>query len=277
MRSTWADLQQRPQFSHVFMVPCDSHGLQLLIKDLLTLPSIDVVFKKCQSIISHFNHSPLQLSILRAIQMEEYGEEKSLLSAIITRWGSQYTMLQSIKRSEAALSKFARREDIDLGATLKAVLEDDLFWIYLGRLIQIIKPLHEAIKMSESVKSDMSKVLQRWLNINRHLLACQPLQPFSEDIEAFSRITFRQRLEKQLTDMHYIMYYLDPKNCHTNLQPQLQRRVNNVISKYYSDSASAVAEFVAFRTKSGVFFEAPCWDHTADPKLFWRMHVSRMT
>ncbi|KAE8549030.1 hypothetical protein EYB25_007545 [Talaromyces marneffei] len=274
MRSTWADLQQRPQFSHVFMVPCDSHGLQLLIKDLLTLPSIDVVFKKCQSRISHFNHSPLQLSILRAIQMEEYGEEKSLLSAIITRWGSQYTMLQSIKRSEAALSKLARREDIDLGATLKAVLEDDLFWIYLGRLIQIIKPLHEAIKMSESVKSDMSKVLQRWLNINRHLLACQPLQPFSEDIEAFSRITFRQRLEKQLTDMHYIMYYLDPKNCHTNLQPQLQRRVNNVISKYCSDSASAVAEFVAFRTKSGVFFEALCWDHTADPKLFWRMHQS---
>uniref|UniRef100_A0A093VMB6 Zinc finger BED domain-containing protein 4 n=1 Tax=Talaromyces marneffei PM1 TaxID=1077442 RepID=A0A093VMB6_TALMA len=70
------------------------------------------------------------------------------------------------------------------------------------------------------------------------------------------------------------MYYLDPKNCHTNLQPQLQRRVNNVISKYCSDSASAVAEFVAFRTKSGVFFEAPCWDHTADPKLFWRMHQS---
>lgn len=141
MRSIWAELEQRPQFSYVFIIPCDSHGLQLLIKDLLTLSSIDNVFKKCHSIVLHFNHSPLQLSILRAIQIEEYRQEKSFLSAVIMRWGSQYTMLQSCKRSEIALAKFVMREDIEMSAMLREVLQDDIFWIHLGKLIQLIKPL----------------------------------------------------------------------------------------------------------------------------------------
>jgi hypothetical protein len=55
--------------------------------------------------------------------MEEYGKEKALLAAIITRWGSQYTMLQSIKRSEAALSKLAStRSDIGLSEMLRETL-----------------------------------------------------------------------------------------------------------------------------------------------------------
>jgi hypothetical protein len=182
----WSDVQQRPQLSHVFTIGCDAHGLQLLVKDLLALPSIDSVFKKAQSIVTHFNHSPLQLSILREIQMEEYGQEKSLLAAVITRWGSQYTMMQSIKRSEAALSKLATRNDIALSDTLRMTLQDDIFWSHLGKLLSLFKPINEAIRMSESTASDISKVMNRWLSINRHLIDCQRVKPFGDDLSRFN-------------------------------------------------------------------------------------------
>jgi hypothetical protein len=40
MRSTWTGLESVNQLSHVLFILCDSHGLQLLIKDLLEQPRI---------------------------------------------------------------------------------------------------------------------------------------------------------------------------------------------------------------------------------------------
>jgi len=35
MFSMWGEIEKFPEFKHVFFVPCDSHGLQLFVKDLL--------------------------------------------------------------------------------------------------------------------------------------------------------------------------------------------------------------------------------------------------
>lgn len=44
MRSVWRILEMDPRMSHVLFVPCDSHGLQLLIKDFLNIePSKSVL------------------------------------------------------------------------------------------------------------------------------------------------------------------------------------------------------------------------------------------
>jgi len=43
-QNVWTRLSNTPKTKHVLIVPCDSHGLQLLIKDLLTsIPSINAV------------------------------------------------------------------------------------------------------------------------------------------------------------------------------------------------------------------------------------------
>lgn len=272
----WRDVQQRPQLSHIFTIGCDAHGLQLLVKDLLSLPSIDSVFKKAQSIVTHFNHSPLQLSILREIQMEEYGQEKSLLASVITRWGTQYTMMQSLKRSEAALSRFATRSDIAISDSLKETLQDDIFWSHLGKLLSVFKPINEAIRMSESTTSDISKVLNRWLSINRHLIDCQRVKPFEEDLCKFNMTTFHQRLGKQVSDIHWAIFYLNPVNCNLKMPPALQTRVNNVIRQYCLDPQAALEEFTSFRAKDGSFFQASCWEYTDNLVLFWKMQVSAL-
>ena len=77
------------------MPGCNSHGLQLLIQDLLKNGRVTDVFKKAQAIVDHFNNMPLQLAILRRIQREINSREFALLTVVSTRWGSQYQMLHS--------------------------------------------------------------------------------------------------------------------------------------------------------------------------------------
>lgn len=134
--------------------------------------------------------------------------------------------------------------------------------------------------MSESIKLNMAKVLQRWLNINQHLIASKVLRPFSEDLKTFIKISLCQRMKKQLINLHYTIFFLNPKNYNTKMTPPVQRRVYNTILKYCSDlrdPGTALKEFIGFRNKTGDYFEALCWEYTADPKLFWNIQVSKMT
>jgi hypothetical protein len=68
MRSTWTGLESSEGLSHVLLIPCDSHGLQLLIKDRLQEPNTAEVMAKAHTIVISFHRSKKQYAILRAKQ-----------------------------------------------------------------------------------------------------------------------------------------------------------------------------------------------------------------
>lgn len=52
-QNVWTRLANNPKTKHVIIVPCDSHSIQLLIKDLLLLvPSINLVWQKASTIVN---------------------------------------------------------------------------------------------------------------------------------------------------------------------------------------------------------------------------------
>ena len=79
MRSMHEILCRRPELSHVFFTLCDSHGLQLLIKDILQLPWFKEVMQKVTRVVTAFRKSPLQLAILREYQQKEYGRYRAFI------------------------------------------------------------------------------------------------------------------------------------------------------------------------------------------------------
>jgi hypothetical protein len=94
----WKKIHQEPERKHVFAVGCDSHGLQLGIKDLLDPPKqhgqlirskIRDTIGELQAIVSFFHKSKKQLAILRAKQIILLQKHVALASSVITRWGSQ--------------------------------------------------------------------------------------------------------------------------------------------------------------------------------------------
>lgn len=89
MQKMWKALASMPGLSHVFFVPCDSHGLQLLMKDIAGLAWFKELFHQAQAIPVYFHKADKQLSILRGYQQAEYGRTYAVTMSCITRWGTQ--------------------------------------------------------------------------------------------------------------------------------------------------------------------------------------------
>src|SRR5579859_402419 len=64
MFAMWMEMQWFVEFKHCLFIPCDSHGIQLLIKDLLQIPIFKDIPQKAQRIVKDFRHSLLQYTRL---------------------------------------------------------------------------------------------------------------------------------------------------------------------------------------------------------------------
>ena len=102
-QATWDRSSQDLCLSHIFHVPYDFHGLQLLIKGLLSAPQIKTAFYKGLVIVNFFQKAKHQLSILCRYQTQHYIGPCSLIASTILRLGTQFTMLESVANSKAAL------------------------------------------------------------------------------------------------------------------------------------------------------------------------------
>lgn len=191
-RAVWDILAQDYRLRHVFFIPCDSHGLQLLIKDILTMPTIRVCFLKALKIVNSIRKAKRQLGLLRKYQLLHYGKKKALIASTILRWGTQVNLLQSLLNSKSALRAYAydehaafkNRRNKPPNRTLE-YLQDPEFWTQLDELVAILRPIHEAQKMSESNHSTLDGIYTRWIDIERELRAQASHNKFGDDIQAF--------------------------------------------------------------------------------------------
>ena len=69
----------------MFTVPCNSHSLQLLISDILTLLGIEEVWKLATNIVNKMVNSFKQYAYLRDEQEKVYKETRALVQARETR------------------------------------------------------------------------------------------------------------------------------------------------------------------------------------------------
>ena len=100
-------INQDKDLKHVHSVPCDPHGLQLVMKDLLW-PGKDNSKQQITThmgqfwhegpngLVSFFRSSDKQLAFLRGVMETAYKKVKSLIATVPTRWGTQSTQVDSI-------------------------------------------------------------------------------------------------------------------------------------------------------------------------------------
>lgn len=108
IRSLWEILHTKERFKRTFFILCDSHGLQLLIKDIVEDPMFNDTMSDANYITAYFRGANKQLALLRHYQQLEYGDTYELTLAVKTRWKTQYKVLRNVKRSMDALKRFAR-------------------------------------------------------------------------------------------------------------------------------------------------------------------------
>jgi hypothetical protein len=124
MRGVWKKLEETEKTKHLFFIPCESHGLQLLIKDILETHPYSKILEKAQSVASFFHSAKKQYAILREEQQRIYGRHYALLLSVITRWGTQQALMDALLRNKSALLAYLeRRADIDCPHDIAATSE----------------------------------------------------------------------------------------------------------------------------------------------------------
>ena len=99
MRSLWKKLRASKELRHVFCSPCNSHGIQLFLKDILQLPWFKTVLSRVQQVVRAFRAAHKEYNLLREFQMDVYGKKIALILHCITRWGTQVGMLESVLKN----------------------------------------------------------------------------------------------------------------------------------------------------------------------------------
>lgn len=124
-----------------------------------------------QIIIKAFKNAPLQLARLRICQMQLYGKKKALVLSVITRWGTNYRQAESVYANKDALRLYASRPEFaeKLSSEALQYIMDPMFWAQLDELRDLLQPIDKALKMSESDRANLGRVLPRWDGIHTHL------------------------------------------------------------------------------------------------------------
>ena len=262
MRSVWKQLKQNNIYSKALYIPCDSHGLQLLIKNILELSEFFICFKHISSIVSFFKKSPKQYGLLKCKMEEQNTKSKTLICSVITRWGTQARMIHRLLDHHEALINWAydnaksKKEDQSKTAeTTRQIIYDIQFWDRLKKLYRIVQPIHLAQTDSEGVNQHLGLIYRRWLSIHTKLRI-----EFQSNSELFGDwfnkkqfwAKFDARERKQLLPLHYLAFYLDPSTLDVELprdrQSQLFETIKQLIDDL-KDAENAIAEFVQFRNK----------------------------
>ncbi len=117
MRALWKSLKKDPSLEHIFCAPCDSYGIQLLSKDILSIKWYSWVIQRAQLLVRFFCAADKEYNVLRDLKMTAYGEHRSLILHYITRWGTQVSILGFVPKNEQVLQNYARqrRPKIDQG------------------------------------------------------------------------------------------------------------------------------------------------------------------
>lgn len=236
--SLWNKLQEMPELQHLFCIPCDSHGIQLLIKDILKISSCKLAHDQAQIVIKvhslyllflivkAFKNSPLQLSHLRAIQVQRYGKPRALCLSVITRWGTQFRLFQSLLRNKEALQQFTYiHNDVVLSQNAEQLINSTIFWAEIESMVELLEPIDTLLRMSESNDAHLGMVVSRWKSILGHLSQVKNnffgLQDFLSPIEG----AFRDRYQRQVLSIHIAAFYLSPINHLANLDFEHKAKV----------------------------------------------------
>lgn len=96
-------------------------------------------------------------------------------------------------------------------------LHDGKFWARIDDLVDILKPLYEAQKMSESGTAGVQYVYKRWQECKRELRKLADSNNFhSADLQKYMRPTNEKgwfaRYKRQVHAIHLVAFKLEPAN-----------------------------------------------------------------
>ena len=285
MRRAARFLIKLPGLQHVFHVLCDSHGLQLLLGDIIEKPFITKVWKRAQRIAVAFLSSPKELAILWEYMEQAYGNRRALILHCPTRWGTTVGLLNAIWRNQQAFMMYAQqyKPGIDQGkrkghVPICPILKDTQFWADLTTTKDLLEPIHRIQYTSEAESYPLHRVCNNWNDIRAHLISKARQYPHIGDLQDLANDTWEYRFLKQIQPINVVAALLWPKNWNCTVvglstTPAFMQIMHGFFGSYLTtvdEKTQALKQWSDFRAQANGFAsDHMCWTYINDPDLFW--------
>jgi hypothetical protein len=201
----------------------------------------------------------------------------------------QVGSINSLIRSKIALKAYAidNTKGLDASEFIKTQLLDHRFWNNLEDVKEVLQLIHEQQKMSESNRAHLGYVVTRWKKIADHLrqLIARTNYPHADRIRTIFTPRpnakgdlihlWNDRFNKQVTDIHFAAYHLDPANQHIAATIDEEMALLGCLKRYtYTEEAFRATrkQYYQFKSRTGPWLTSNhMWSEMNDPLLFWQM------
>jgi electron transfer flavoprotein alpha subunit len=144
MRAAWDLIEQRHLTISAY--GCAAHGVNLVIKDIVSLPENSKTSKEASKLIAYINNHHL-VHALFDDKRKEAGITRNLSTTVSTRWYSQYTSLKSLNDAKVAVKRLAHEHELELSkiapkpnsAAVLGLIKSEEFWKRLENFIIILE------------------------------------------------------------------------------------------------------------------------------------------
>ncbi|XP_063217395.1 uncharacterized protein LOC134528077 [Bacillus rossius redtenbacheri] len=212
------------EFPHIVSIGCIAHTLHLLCNDIVKCESVSNCFKRVVDIIKTIKQSHILTSVLSEIN-ETKGNKTTLHLPVVTRWGSFLHCLDSMMNNRVSLQTLAVSEKVGnaISKDIKTnILDDDVFWIRIEKLANLLRPVVSWISRLESDKLNIHNTHGALAEIEDALKVSLPESPLSKSDEKIVLMKMETRKEFALKPIHLAACMLHPSSQGHTLKPDEQ-------------------------------------------------------
>ena len=262
-KKVWKELEQK--YPDRFFHGCVSHGLHLLVKDILAAtkkqsvggapaqyplgyPFEDLLLfvADCKEVVSFFhNHHAPRAALKKALKQEKLN---CLVQPAPTRWGTFQGCFKSLRAADSILNALvAQRDFVSQGnakqqekrAAIKEIITDPNFVTKLDECIKILDPIDRYIRIFQSDAVPCSEVYKAFIELEDQM---RKLPNIEEKKRSYLIELVKKRFEFMYGDAHGVGYVLDPRFLGDKMSRSLRKEIEDFIFNFPGEDGKTTNE-----------------------------------
>ena len=274
MKKSWRLLSVK--YPHLITFGCSAHGLNLLCKDIMSIPRLRKLEKLANSIVNVFKKSALLSGRIKELSSQQGSEKIELKLSNKTRWVSTLLSFTSLLKSKSIIRQIAvdTKYEASLGRQKLSEILSSNFWDELTETTEIMKPIAKWIILLQTEKKPMLHlVFPAFQEIKRKISSYFLKTSLTEREKKSILDSIKKRQGFCVKPAHLAAHLLDCDAQGNELSASQTHVAMDFLfqwtQKIFPEEVDKVmADLAEFRSKTGIF---------SSESYLWRMRSSKLT
>ncbi|RXN07090.1 hypothetical protein ROHU_032480 [Labeo rohita] len=252
MKVAWAHVEET--FPHITTIGCASHALNLLLKDIMALNTMDTLYKRAKQVVKYVKGKQVASAISK---QNDKDKNTTLTLPSISQWDGVVIMYDSLLEGKESLHEMAISQGAAIESAIKRILLDKVFWERLTSSLRILKPIAAAITKIEGDNSILSDVKCMFAELKDQIQTVLPTSLLLQAEKTAVVESMEKCQEFCVKPIHAAAYMLDPKYEKNILSVEEISSAYAVITamSYHLglDVGKVLGSLAKYRTKQGLW------------------------